>query len=50
MKPDWDKLAEKFKDSDVVTVADVDCTAAGEKVCRKGGRGRLPYYQILDRG
>lgn len=37
MKPDWDKLAETYKDSDVVTVADVDCTAAGEKVCSRVG-------------
>jgi len=37
MKPDWDKLADKFKDSDVVTIADVDCTAEGEALCKKIG-------------
>lgn len=37
MKPDWDKLADKFKESDVVTVADVDCTAEGEPLCKKVG-------------
>lgn len=37
MKPAWDELAEKFKDSELVTVADVDCTAAGESVCSKVG-------------
>jgi len=37
MKPDWDKLAKKFKTSETVTVADVDCTAAGESICQKIG-------------
>jgi len=42
MKPDWDKLAEKFKDSDVVTIADVDCTADGESLCTKVGVSGYP--------
>lgn len=33
MKPDWDKLMGEFKDNDKILVADVDCTAAGEKLC-----------------
>jgi len=38
MKPDWDKLAEKFKDSESVLIADVDCTADDAKdVCSKIG-------------
>jgi hypothetical protein len=47
MKPDWDKLAETFKDSSVVTIADVDCTAAGADVCSKVGVSGYPtikYY------
>ena len=50
MKPDWDKLAEKFKDSDVVTVADVDCTAAGEKVCSKVGVEGYPTIKYWIEG
>ena len=36
MKPDWDKLAEEFKGSESIVIADVDCTdEAGEDVCKK---------------
>jgi len=42
MKPDWDKLANKFSSSDVVTVADVDCTAAGQPICQKVGVSGYP--------
>ena len=35
MKPDWDTLAEEFKDSKRVVIADVDCTAAGEPLCSR---------------
>jgi len=47
MKPAWDKLAEEFKDSPVVGIYDVDCTAAGEKLCSKVGVDGYPtikYY------
>ena len=27
MKPDWDKLAEEFADSQKVVIADVDCSS-----------------------
>jgi len=37
MKPDWDKLAESYADSDVVVIADADCTADGKDVCSKVG-------------
>lgn len=38
MKPDWDKLADKFKDSESVVIADVDCTdEAAKDVCTKQG-------------
>lgn len=36
MKPAWDDLAKKA-DASVVTVADVDCTAAGQPICQKMG-------------
>ena len=35
MKPAWDTLAEEFKDSKRVVIADVDCTAAGEPICSR---------------
>lgn len=35
MKSDWDTLAEEFKDSKRVVIADVDCTAAGEPICSR---------------
>jgi len=47
MKPAWDSLAEEFKDSPTVGVYDVDCTAAGEKLCSKVGVEGYPsikYY------
>lgn len=37
MKPAWDQLAESTKDSEVVTVADVDCTSTGKDICSKVG-------------
>jgi len=48
MKPDWDKLAELFKDSPLVTVYDVDCTAGGKDLCSHVGvRGypTIKYWQ-----
>lgn len=47
MKADWDKLAEEFKDSPLVTIADVDCTASGEEICNKENIEGFPtvrYY------
>merc|ERR1719230_1314688 len=37
MKPDWDKLMAEYKDSSTIIVADVDCTAAGQPLCKKAG-------------
>jgi len=35
MKPDWDKLGEKYADSKSVVIADVDCTSdEGKPVCQ----------------
>ena len=40
MKPDWDKLGGKFADSEVVVIADVDCTdKKGESLCGKSAAG-----------
>jgi len=49
MKPDWDQLAEKYADHELVTVADVDCTAGGESLCKKQGVSGYPtikYYTV----
>jgi len=37
MKPDWDALGAKFKDSTKVLIGDVDCTAGGKSLCDKNG-------------
>lgn len=50
MKPAWDKLSDAFKSSNTVTVADVDCTAAGESICTKVGVSGYPTikYWLAD--
>mmetsp|Transcript_28932 Transcript_28932/g.48043 ORF Transcript_28932/g.48043 Transcript_28932/m.48043 type:complete len:231 (+) Transcript_28932:175-867(+) len=35
MKPDWDTLAEEFKDSKSLLIASVDCTAEGKPLCSR---------------
>mmetsp|Transcript_75545 Transcript_75545/g.200875 ORF Transcript_75545/g.200875 Transcript_75545/m.200875 type:complete len:235 (+) Transcript_75545:157-861(+) len=52
MKPDWDTLAEEFKDSKRVVIADVDCTAAGEPLCSRfkvEGFPTLKSFSPLDK-
>ena len=44
MKPAWDKLMKKYKDSKTVVIADVDCTAAGEELCKTHG---VQGYSLL---
>ena len=51
MKPAWDSLGDKFKDSKTVIIADVDCTASGKSLCDKHGvRGypTIKYYNPPD--
>jgi len=50
MKPDWDKLAEEFKDSSTVLIADVDCTAAGKPLCDKNGVSGYPTIKTFAPG
>jgi len=47
MKPAWDKLAKEFANSKTVTVADVDCTAAGQPVCEKMGVKGYPTIKYF---
>lgn len=42
MKPDWDKLASEFANSDKVLIADVDCTGPGEPLCERFGVEGFP--------
>lgn len=48
MKPDWDALGDKFKDSKKVLIADVDCTAAGKSLCDKSGVRGYPTIKYFN--
>lgn len=48
MKPDWDSLGAKFKDSKTVVIADVDCTAAGKPLCDKYGVRGYPTIKYFN--
>jgi len=48
MKPDWDALGDKFKDSTKVLIADVDCTAAGKSLCDKQGVRGYPTIKYFN--
>jgi len=47
MKPDFDKLANDFKSSRTVLIADVDCTAGGESLCSKHGVRGYPTIKMF---
>jgi len=48
MKPSWDKLAEEYAGSSKVLIADVDCTAAGEKLCERFGVEGFPTIKFFN--
>ncbi|EED91377.1 predicted protein [Thalassiosira pseudonana CCMP1335] len=48
MKPDWDKLAEKFAGSATQLVADVDCTTEGKPLCDANGVRGYPTIKWGD--
>jgi len=48
MKPDWDKLMKKYKDHETILVADVDCTAGGESLCKTVGVKGYPTIKHGD--
>jgi hypothetical protein len=50
MKPDWDTLANEYKDSQTVIIADVDCTAGGESLCKKHGVSGYPTIKTFSPG
>jgi len=48
MKPDYDKLAEAFKDSTSVVIGDVDCTSdEGKPVCEKNDVSGYPTIKYF---
>jgi len=46
MKPAWDQLAEEFKGTNV-NIHDVDCTAAGENICKTVGVQGYPTIKYF---
>jgi len=48
MKPDWDKLIDKFAGSATQLVADVDCTAEGKPLCDANGVKGYPTIKWGD--
>jgi len=50
MKPEWDTLASEFADSTKVLIADVDCTAGGEPLCKKYGVEGYPTIKSFTPG
>jgi hypothetical protein len=48
MKPDWDKLGDKYKDSATILIGDVDCTADdGKPLCSKYGVRGYPTIKTF---
>jgi hypothetical protein len=50
MKPDWDTLANEYKESKTVLIADVDCTASGKPLCDKYGVKGYPTIKTFRAG
>jgi hypothetical protein len=48
MAPDWEKLAEEWKDHPVGLVAEVDCTAEGKPLCDANGVRGFPSLKFGD--
>jgi len=48
MKPDWDKLATEYKDSQTIVIADLDCTAGGKSKCDEVGVRGYPTIKYGD--
>jgi hypothetical protein len=48
MAPDWEKLADDFKDNKDGLVAEVDCTAGGQPLCEANGVRGYPTLKWGD--
>jgi len=51
MKPDWDKLGQKYADSESVMIVDVDCTVHEQTCAKVGVKGypTIKYYMAGDK-
>lgn len=47
LKPDWDKLGEKYGSSTSVMIGDVDCTESGKDLCEKFGVKGYPTLKAF---
>jgi len=47
MKPAYDQLGDKYKDSSSVLIADADCTAAASDLCQKHGVNGYPTIKYF---
>lgn len=47
LKPDWDKLGDKYNDKSNVLIGDVDCTAAGKPLCETYGVQGYPTLKTF---
>mmetsp|Transcript_9216 Transcript_9216/g.30412 ORF Transcript_9216/g.30412 Transcript_9216/m.30412 type:complete len:168 (+) Transcript_9216:177-680(+) len=51
MKPDWDKLGNKYAESDTTIIVDVDCTAPeSESLCQRFGVKGYPTLKYFVAG
>lgn len=48
MAPDWEKLAEEWKDHKVGLIAEVDCTTEGKPLCDSNGVRGFPTLKYGD--
>jgi len=48
MKPDWDKLMQKYAGHATALVGDVDCTAEGKPLCEENGVQGFPTIKWGD--
>ena len=48
MAPDWEKLAEEWKDDKVGLVAEIDCTTEGKALCDGNGIRGFPTLKYGD--
>jgi len=50
MKPDWDKLGDKFNYKTNGHIVDVDCTAGGKSLCETYGVSGYPTIKYFKKG
>jgi len=50
MKADWDKLGDKYANSESVMIVDADCTGPAQQTCQKHGVKGYPTIQYFKAG